>query len=689
MAGKYDITSGLTEYKSMYHDVGVDKYIDAVQSLRETYDRNTAGMNLVKEGVQQMEFMPKDDEVGRAYLSDNINSMLEGAVDAPEEATQQVNRAASFFTSDAKAGGFRRNAKEWLLTKQTAMNTPGGWSSMIMFGDNPFEFQTVNEDGSLNVYNHQAEGRLDQEGKFLDMVGQIAKDTSIMGAEYQDLDSDGIMDVITSGSSTGVSNNKADRIVDGIMEQYINTPEGKQAMRELMEPIGGKPIITADREEAKRMLLERMRPLIQNQVGFTKQAGTAQITGGSKNKGFNGDLFNSSPSMLLQFIKGEATTMMPKMLDELGMKTGTKVGTTKILTDYASVMSLGYLKDVGTKYAIVPGWKPFENLQGDQKTSMAIELMKVLDMIHNGDNDQAMELAKSIPGFSEAMRDNDGAVVMEGLETFYKSTTKLGVAETRQSLGALMDMNINGGTIVQNAGGSKTKSINRNGETVLAIQNRVFITEDGLDNMADQDDDVGTAGWGYDWGDTDINNLKHPGTGKNLFTPGSYDGEDGYFVDVWTEMPIEQNLQHTIDRNTPNMSASDAEKNQPYWEAQIKQHGQLAKTFQTFKQEYIQDGTLYYQIGENEIDGMRQPKVEKINIGKYVTKGSVADKKIRHIFDIMPEATVAAQMSQGQTIVGFSNLITTRVRRIMTMKQSDKEKQNQLQELIEYLKLKN
>ena len=52
----------------------------------------------------------------------------------------------------------------------------------------------------------------------------------------------------------------------------------------------------------------------------------------------------------------------------------------------------------------------------------------------------------------------------------------------------------------------------------------------------------------------------------------------------------------------------------------------------------------------------------------------------------MPEATVAAQMSQGQTVVGFSNLITTRIRRILTLNLTPKEQENQLQELIDYLK---
>ena len=251
MANKYDITSGLTEYKSMYHDVGVDKYIDAVQSLRETHDRNVAGANLVNEGVQQMEFMPGDDQAGRSYLASNVNNILQGAMDAPEEASMQVNKAAQFFTSDPTASAYRRNAKEYALTKQVAMNTPGGWSSMIMFGNNPLEFQTMNEDGSANQYVHQAETRLDQEGKFLDIVGTIAKDTKLYGPAFQDIDGDGIHDIMATGSSTGVSDRRADQIVDGVMEQYITTAEGKQAMRELMESVSGGAPVTQDREEAK------------------------------------------------------------------------------------------------------------------------------------------------------------------------------------------------------------------------------------------------------------------------------------------------------------------------------------------------------------------------------------------------------------------------------------------------------
>ena len=61
MANKYDITSGLSDYESLYYDVGVDKYIDAVKSVRDTYDKNVAGMSLLKEAVSKESFMPNDE----------------------------------------------------------------------------------------------------------------------------------------------------------------------------------------------------------------------------------------------------------------------------------------------------------------------------------------------------------------------------------------------------------------------------------------------------------------------------------------------------------------------------------------------------------------------------------------------------------------------------------------------------
>ena len=685
MANKYDITSGLGEYRSMYHDVGVDKYIDAVKSLRETHDKNLAGINLVNEGVQQMEFMPGDDQMGRAYLTEGVNGILQGAMDAPEEATMQVNRAAQFFTSDPTASAYRRNAKEWSLTKELALNTPGGWSSMIMFGDDPFNFQTINpEDGSVNQYVHRAEGRLNQEGKFLDMVGTIAKDTSVFGPEFQDITGDQIADILVSGSSTGISNSKADRIADGVMEQFLQTAEGRQAMRELLEPVGGQPPVTDDREEAKSILLNRFRPLIQNQVGFSRNISASQISG-SNTTPTQTDIFGSHPSMLLEMLKGDVTNLGVETLESLGLETGSVITTDRILNSYANVVDYGYIRDIPSDYQISPGFKPFENLDNEQKSDVTIKLMQVISLAQEGRHEEAIKLSAEIPGYVDAMAKHPKAL-QAGLTTFYNYIGKENLEATQESLGVLMNLNIGGGIIVNDVSGAETKTINRGGQTYTAIKTRVFLTDNQLNIMSEQDPNISTIGTGKDWGTTDINYITNPRDGRNIFEKGEYDGKAGYFLDVWVEKPVDLGLQEAVDRNRPNMGAGEIEENDPMYKQQVKLFGELTGMFQRYKAEYTQNGTMFYNAGHEFVDGQRIPKIDKINLRPYVKPGSAIDLKIKHIFDLLPQAAISSQISQGSSPIEISNLVTTQVRLIVSTKQDEATKAKKLQELIEGLK---
>jgi hypothetical protein len=218
----------------------------------------------------------------------------------------------------------------------------------------------------------------------------------------------------------------------------------------------------------------------------------------------------------------------------------------------------------------------------------------------------------------------------------------------------------------------------------------MFVTKEQLNLMSKQDDNVGTIGSGYDynflpWNETDINNLKHPRTKKPLFTPGEYQETEGYYIDTWTELDVNLSNQQTIDG--AGTSESDAAKKQPGWAAQIEGYGNLVGNFQMRKAQYMQDGIMTYNIGEETRDGITIPKTDKMNIGKYFKKGSVIDQKILHIFDIMPEVIVEKQrITPGTNAELLTNNINTQIRFIVSTDEDDKLKATKLQNLINALK---
>ena len=99
--GKYDITSGLSEYKSQAFDPGIENFREVAKLYRETYDKNSEATNLMYKAINQMDLAEGDEELRTAFR-DNINSDLGNVLETGDylNASEGVNNAYRYLTSD-------------------------------------------------------------------------------------------------------------------------------------------------------------------------------------------------------------------------------------------------------------------------------------------------------------------------------------------------------------------------------------------------------------------------------------------------------------------------------------------------------------------------------------------------------------------------------------------------------------
>jgi len=705
MASKYDITSGLSDYESLYYDVGVDKYIESIKSLRDTYDKNVAGSSLLKEGVAKMNFMP-GDEYGRTYLEDGVENILGSVMDAPEDATSSVNKAMQFYTSDPVASAFRRNATEYEITKQMAIQTPGGFSSMLMFGQDPNYFRTLNDDGSINKYQHQAEQRLDQESKFIKMVGTIAQSGGKSGTMFEDLNNDQIYDVLTTyQGGKGVSNSKADKIVKGLMEQFVtSTPEGIQALREITEMVNGKPPLTEDRDEALKILFNRFRPLIENQVGWTSgsRSSSALGSGDGSGSGGSGDMFKQ-PSILLDIMRGNTTTIDKDQQVSIGIESGTTSASgTRLLSSFAAMPSLGFLNEVSGSVEITPGWKPFEGLNDNLKATKVMEIMQIANLIQTGRQAEAAELAKTLPGFVEAYGNNKEQLLTD-IEKFTKSVSGLEADELYASMGMMYNWDMSGGIQVPGGKDLEIKKVNEGGVTTLYTKVPHFYTEDQVDLQAqsswnDKSGGVGQPGAQFfsflpggepAFGQVDIDELKYPGTNDLIYRRGTYrfgssaTETEGYYVDIWMPKEVNTKLQETLDQDRVSIGTTDAAESAENMKNQVGYYQDLQRATTIMTANYSNDGVLPYLSGN---------ELQEFNIRPYITKGSNDDRIIQSIIGSIPEASIQFEVLKNKgkypkdmTSTQYIYGILAQVKMAVSQKMDDKARTTKLNNLYNML----
>ena len=261
---KYDIISGMSEYKSTFTDPGIQNFKEVAKIYRETYDKNEEATNLMLKTVNQMDLTEGDDAAGlRDVIRNNITNQLGSVIEQGnyEDASLAVNNSYRYLTSDMTVIQAQKNAAERKKDKEYIQQF--GMDGVVDFNDGlGATFQTVNPDGSLNKYESQMEIMKDYAGRMQSLLGNIAGDGGSLGPEYGDLNADQINDYIRYGKVSGVSQKKLDRVVNKLYETYLGTAEGAQDYRRLTQT--GARLQPVD---AKADILRRFSAVGAPQVG--------------------------------------------------------------------------------------------------------------------------------------------------------------------------------------------------------------------------------------------------------------------------------------------------------------------------------------------------------------------------------------------------------------------------------------
>ena len=262
--GKYDIISGMSEYKSTFTDPGVQNFRDVAKIYRETYDKNEEATNLMLKTVNQMELTEGDDAAGlrdaiRGNITDQLGSVIEQG--NYEDASLAVNNSYRYLTSDMTVIQAQKNAAERKKDKEYIQQF--GMDGVVDFNNGlGSTFQTVNPDGSLNKYESQMEVKQDYAARMQSLLGNIAGDGGSLGPEFGDLNADQVNDYIRYGKVSGVSQQKLDRVVNKLYDTYLGTAEGAQDYRRLTQT--GSKLQPVD---AKADILRRFSAVGAPQVG--------------------------------------------------------------------------------------------------------------------------------------------------------------------------------------------------------------------------------------------------------------------------------------------------------------------------------------------------------------------------------------------------------------------------------------
>ena len=263
--GKYDIMTGLTDYKSTFVDPGVENFKEVAKIYRETYDRNEESTNLMLKTVNQMDLMKGDEAAGlRDSFRDNISASLGSVIEQGnyEDASLAVNDAYRYLTSDMSVIQAQKNAAEYKKDQEYIQQF--GMDGVVDFNDGLSEvFSTVDpETGELRSYTSKMEQKGDYAGRMQSLLGNIAEDMSSMGPEFGDIDGDQVMDYLKFGNTGGVSSAKLDRVVEKLYNTYTQSSEGAQDFRRLTQT--GRRLRP---EDAKADILQRFRAVGSPQVG--------------------------------------------------------------------------------------------------------------------------------------------------------------------------------------------------------------------------------------------------------------------------------------------------------------------------------------------------------------------------------------------------------------------------------------
>lgn len=288
MANKYSKYS-LTPYVSQYVD---PQSVQVNQLLRQRYDNNKQKHDLVERSLAGIQVGSGDQFIKDNAIADindkmantvmvgdyeNSGAIVDGIAQdfAMNEGLKLASQSYANRQAEIKAAReIEMKTGRKVLDFNAVRDPETGEITGHAFDTHQSFFQ--NEDGSMsrNIYHGGTELMMDYVARKMQILQGIAKSGSGLGPS----DIAGLLE-----RWTGVSGAKADRIAEGLLEEYLGTSEGQQEIRKLTQLDG------LSQEEAYNSIVQSMRDVAEKQVGLVPSYMQAPEASGAL--GF-GDLSN-------------------------------------------------------------------------------------------------------------------------------------------------------------------------------------------------------------------------------------------------------------------------------------------------------------------------------------------------------------------------------------------------------------
>ena len=268
--GKYDLPINV-EYKSRFVDPGLDTFKEAALNYRNRFDKNQEATNTMLTALANEQFMPAEQDATQQEMQENINNILGNVVEtgAYHTADLAVNNALRYYTADPDLAVKRQNYKEYQKT-QLMYDTYGANNIYDPQKNMLPNFQSVSTDEEGNtVYNryvNKAQKVEDYNAQIQALIGNIASDKNFI-AQYGVEGVPILKDILMTGTSTRVSEEKVNNIINDLLGAYKMTPAGIQHFdryRNSDQNEFGQPLQSD--KQADKALLDYMKGVTKNQI---------------------------------------------------------------------------------------------------------------------------------------------------------------------------------------------------------------------------------------------------------------------------------------------------------------------------------------------------------------------------------------------------------------------------------------
>jgi len=526
--GKYDLNSGniITPVQSTFIDPGVETFKQAALLYRQQYDKNKDAYNLTKRAMAQMELMPGDEKAGlrdqfTGTIDKNFESVLESG--AFEDATNAVQQNIDYVMTDKTVNQAQKNALEF--TKEEAMIEEFGPSGILDFNKGAresFTTVTTDEEGNeiVNSYKEKMEQKEDYNAYMKNLIGTIASSGSSATGGL-DVNGDDIMDYLQTGNTKGVSRGKMERVVNGMLVNYLDSKAGDQDMRRLTQIEG------MSEGDAKLDILNRMKGAGSSQVGLTttisNQAYKLNSASGSGSGAGDVTQDNWAVNSLLDSKTNIGFDVYTEMTNN----------TLNISKDIVGGVRVSGQQGITVDYSRFVGQEAFSKIDqqlisngvvanSEEASQMSAHLIDYLVAEESGNIEDMRRISADM-----GIEFNDKTRVGK-LQTLSQIATAAVDVEQLKNMGAFVDVTVDG--VFRPNSGTKGNAQWINGNAV--IDGEYWFTEEQMDRMAKgSGGKFATTDWALspDWfGATDIDNIEDA-QGNKIFRKVT-EGENTYWV---------------------------------------------------------------------------------------------------------------------------------------------------------------